>query len=120
MNTKFFFLLLVSLLVSTSTSSIANAKKEVNNYAPTQTEKAKQAKELSDQEPVSWTNHLAEENKTSGNEHKPSEDDGKFHHIHFNRVPETRRRRLVVFISKFFLAIIHACCFIYCFLHVFH
>ncbi|MDB5208390.1 MAG: hypothetical protein JWR72_3465 [Flavisolibacter sp.] len=50
-----------------------------------------------------------------------TDDDGKTHHFHFNRIAAHKGRKMfLLFLSKLILAITHACCFIYCCLHVFH
>jgi NhaP-type Na+/H+ or K+/H+ antiporter len=122
MNTKFFFLLIVSLLIATSTASIVTNKKEVATTAETQTsaDNAKPAKDHTSKEDVPLTNDFHKDSNHAEKDHRTTED-GKHHHFHFSRLTARKRKKFVLlFLSKLILTIAHVCCFIYCFLHVFH
>ena len=121
MNTKF-FLLLLCLLTTTHTSSVvikgvihsplSIIKKASTSPGLVKENTIKIDLIIPDSVPDHGTNHVEKGPK----EHE----DGKSHHFHFSRVPVSRRRNLVVIATKFVLTILHACVFIYCFMHVFH
>jgi hypothetical protein len=121
MNTKFFFLLLVSLLVSTSTSSLVAGKFEVTATGEKQhTPDVDKHSEGPLDVPLSnWTPDPSKIHHDSKMPLQP--EDGKHHHFHFSRVDSVRRRKnLHRMICKIVLTIAHISCFIYCYMHAFH
>jgi hypothetical protein len=122
MNTKFFFLLIATLLVSNTTSSLVANKKETHtSEIVTRTDEFSQAKEQPSQIDVQPST-IAGDDSHAKKSHKPnSEEDGKHHHFHFGRISSRKGwKALALFTSKLVLIIAHIACFIYCFQHVFH
>ena len=117
MNTKFFILLLVALLITNTTSSILNNKLmditptiEVGNDTIA-------GNELKSTQPMPW---LMDWETSHDVNHHP-DDDGKFHHFHFHRLSAIKRRRLLcLYLNKLILAVVHLRCFIYVFTYLFH
>lgn len=122
MNTKFFFLLIATLLISNTTSSLVGSKKESHSTEfVKKTDEVSPAKDHPSQPDIPLSTIGNEENHTTKT-HKPnSEEDGKHHHFHFGRISARNGWKvLVLIISKIILTIAHVACFIYCFQHVFH
>lgn len=119
MNTKFFLLLLIALLVANPTSSVINNKQR--DVTPVNTESSSETttpnKEHRNTQNLPW---MLDWSTTHTVDHHP-DDDCKFHHFHFNRFRAIRRRKLLcVFLTKLVLAIIHLSCFIYGFAFLIH
>ncbi|RYZ27103.1 MAG: hypothetical protein EOO10_13725 [Chitinophagaceae bacterium] len=122
MNTKFFFLLIATLLISNTTSSLVGSKKENHSIEVVKkTDEVNQGKEQSSHVDMQLSTIAGEDNHIKKT-HKPnSEEDGKHHHFHFGRITARNRWNVIVMIiSKIILTIAHIACFIYCFQHVFH
>ncbi|HEX8316321.1 MAG TPA: hypothetical protein VF609_15065 [Flavisolibacter sp.] len=120
MNTKFFLLLLVSLMLTTSISSIsATRKNESNTIAMTSFEYTEAVNSPVEfplpEHPLNSHSPLAHEEKSP-----LQPEDGKHHHFHFHRFDTARRRDLKCLACKIILVIGHICCFLYCVLHAFH
>lgn len=121
MNTKFFLLLLVSLFISTSTSSLVANKFEaaVSTEGQIAANKDNQPESPIDVPPSKWTPDGPKVHHDNKAPLQP--EDGKHHHFHFSRIACPKKRRQInCLIYKIILTIAHICCFIYCFLHVFH
>jgi hypothetical protein len=117
MQTKFFFLTILFLLVDTTTISIGSSI--VNNVGGA--EKTQQvAVELSNQTfsnaaidfPIQYSGQI-KEYVSSGH----AEEDGKPHFFHFNRFQKRRNRKLLCMASKLLLLLPHVGILI---LNVFH
>lgn len=121
MNTKSFFLL-VCLLTTHHTSSVVN--KEVATFPSATIEKStpkpQTTKEISYQSDLTLPEPMQDFGTNHAEKGPKEHEDGKHHSFHFSRVPASRRRNLLVIVSKFVLAVLHICVFIYCFMHPFH
>jgi hypothetical protein len=122
MNTKFFILLLISLLIAITTSPAANPKKEHSADGHTTEQTNKPAKEDSPREDIPFPGDHDKDMNHGEKVHRPnSDDDGKHHHFHYNRITGRKGRKwFLLFVSKLVLTVVHVCCFIYCFMHAFH
>jgi len=120
MNTKYFFLLLGSLLIATTTSSIVNTRLEENTSAE-YTSFIEQSKKILGPIDIQLPQAPAERPDVHHEEKSPLQpEDGKHHRFHFMRLAKARRRELKCLCCKIILAIGHICCLIYCILHAFH
>src|SRR5438067_11869797 len=121
MNTKFFFLLLVSLLLTNPTSSIVSKKTTTKNITEIKAASTgkEQMKEPATKENFIWTDDLLFGYQHKNHSGNSDDDDGKFHHFHFNRLYSYKVFRIVLIcLSKILLAIIHLCCFLASFAYV--
>jgi hypothetical protein len=119
MNTKLFFLLLVSFFISTSTSSLVASKFDIELHIENKVSSKKdhQADPI-DVQPIKWS---PDHTKIHGEKTPMQPEDGKHHHFHFSRIENRiKRRALQLLACKIILTIAHISCFLYCFFHVFH
>jgi len=116
-------LLLALLLLTNKTSSVISKGilKAVPSEVSGSKQNVKEVKSPAQHDDVTWTERLPHEGDKHAEKAPKQSEDGKHHHFHFSRIPITHRRRTLLLVaSKLLLVIMHICCFIYCFMHVFH
>jgi len=120
MNTKFFLLFIVLLLVSNTISSSLSRRQSSAVEVPMQDRgHASAALDNDDFTGFSQINSLWNNGDFAQSNHP--DDDAKFHHFHFDRFRRIRKtRKIVFFVLKLVLLFIHACSLFFCnaqFLH---
>ena len=124
MNTKFFLLLLVSLLFATAlTHASINLKKDTyvhltGKSQPQKLSSPRQVKEsIQDIVANAWLRVVARTKKDD----YVIDDDGKFHHVHYERLsPRKTRRLLYICLSAGLLTVVYVCTLIANYLHMIH
>jgi hypothetical protein len=118
MNTKSFFLL-VCLLTTNHTTPVLN--KETPAFPAVVVEQpTSSSKETGYRSDLTLPDPLPDFGSNHAEKGPKEHEDGKHHNFHFSRVPASRRRNLLVVVSKLVLTMLHICVFIYCFMHPFH
>jgi len=124
MNTKFFLLLLVSLLFITTTSHASISLKK-DNYVllsgKPQPQKLSSSREVKgsaqDIAASAWMRVIARTKKDD----YVIDDDGKFHKVHYERIAARKNRRtLCICLSAGLLTIVYVCTLIANYLHMIH
>lgn len=124
MNTKFFLLLLVSLLFATATNPATISFKK-DNYillsGKSQPQKLASSHEVKgsghDMSASAWMRVVARTKKDD----YVIDDDGKFHKVHYERIAARRNRRtLCICLSAGLLTIVYVCTLIANYLHMIH